>query len=51
MSRVAAPAERKIAKTHDASWACVSPPRDPTARVTAIGPEAENASPTTPFEA
>lgn len=51
VTRVAAPAESRMAKTHEASCAAVSPPMEPTARVTASDPDAENTNPITPLAA
>ncbi len=51
ITNVARPADRKIPKTQDASWASVRPPAAPTAKVTAIGPDAEKTNPITPLAA
>ena len=50
MTSVAAPPEKRMPNTQDASWPSVSPPAAPTARVTAIGPEAAKMRPITPLE-
>ena len=47
---VAAPPENRIPKPHEASWSWVSPPAAPTARVTAMGPEAVKTSPMAPLD-
>ena len=50
MTSVAAPPENRMPKTQEASWASVSLPAAPTARVTAMGPEAEKTRPMAPLD-
>lgn len=42
------PLRKNTPNTHDASWAALSPPWMPAERITAMGPVAENTSPTIP---
>ena len=49
ITMVVNPAERKIPQTQEAISAWDNPPAAPTARVTAMGPEAEKTRPITPL--